>query len=212
MAARRNAWAKIDVGMGRHPKLVTRPDCDRLLWLCLLLHAKEHSPGDGVIRGLDAAMMRGLWAIKAPLAKVQEALAYFIAAGMMFLHRDGYLIKDFVERQRVGGDTPEAHAARQAAYVHRKKTVSMTSPMTSAMTSNDRRHSDAEVEKEKEDVLVAIPHQASVASVEDLRAKAKDLPEFDRLQVHKLLDVGRVAEASAMLEGLDDLRRKARSG
>jgi hypothetical protein len=71
--------------MGRHPKLVTRPDCDRLLWLCLLLHAKEHSPADGVVRGLDAAMMRGLWAIKAPLAKVQEALGYFIAAGMLFL-------------------------------------------------------------------------------------------------------------------------------
>lgn len=92
-------WAKIDVGLRHHPKLIGRPDADKWLWLCLILHAKEHCP-DFIVRDMTPADMRGAFGIKAALAVVTAALAYFLGKGMLVEQPDGgLLIKDMEERQ-----------------------------------------------------------------------------------------------------------------
>lgn len=80
-----------------------------------MLHAKEYSP-DGVVRGLDAEEMRGLFGIKAPLVSVKAGLAYLRERGWLVELPDGaLLIRDFAQRQ--GADTPTQRTQRYRAGV-----------------------------------------------------------------------------------------------
>lgn len=108
----RHLWAKIRVDLRHHPKLIGRPDGDFRLWTSLLLHAKEYCP-DGIVRELGAAEMRSAWGIKSPTESVRKALDYFIRQKMLIEVSEGFLIRDFVEEQRVTKDSPEAALERQ---------------------------------------------------------------------------------------------------
>lgn len=92
-------WAKIDVGLRHHPKLIGRPDADFRLWVGLILHAKEHCP-DFTVRDLSPSDMRGAFGIKAPVGVVVAGLKYFISKGMLVEQSDGgLLIRDMEDRQ-----------------------------------------------------------------------------------------------------------------
>lgn len=95
----RELWAKIDVGMLHHPKLVVRPDSDRFLWVCLILHAKEHAPESGEVLGITPTDMRSLFHLRCPVKQVEAAMAYFVSCGLLVPVDNGWVVRDFVERQ-----------------------------------------------------------------------------------------------------------------
>lgn len=84
----RQLWAPIDVGTPQHPKLFGRSLVTRFLWLCLICRAKERHGDDGVIRGLDAACLAGLYNL-GPVEGVQEALNYFQSIGWIQVEGNG---------------------------------------------------------------------------------------------------------------------------
>lgn len=109
MALRRSYdWAKVYVDMMRHPKLVWRPDCDRLLWLGLILHCQEYAPSTAIIRDLSPNDLKNLFNIKAPLKMVKDALDYFVSCGIVQKVSEGLFVTDFIERQ-----APDSQAVRQ---------------------------------------------------------------------------------------------------
>jgi hypothetical protein len=97
----RFVWARVWCDLLRHRNFRKRPDCDVRLVVGLILHAKEHSGDQGIVQGLDAEEMRGLFGIKATVQKVQEGLEYLIRIGWLQLSDDkgSYLIRDFADRQ-----------------------------------------------------------------------------------------------------------------
>lgn len=150
----RHPWAKVYVDLRHHPKIFARPDADFRLWACLLLHAKEHCP-DGIVRGLSAADMRGMFGIKASVKAVQAALDYLAVVGWAVPVEGGLFLPHLEERQRAAGDTPEAHAARSAKYRERHARDGTAVRKVTALgnhevTSRDGSKSDTEEEEEKE--------------------------------------------------------------
>jgi hypothetical protein len=90
-------WVQVDVGMPLHPKLLGKPPAWRWLWLCLLCRAKEHHSADGVVRGLPARTMAGLWNIGTTKVVV-DALEYFASSGMARLDGDDVALLSWGER------------------------------------------------------------------------------------------------------------------
>lgn len=114
-------WAKVYVDMMRHPKLVWRPDCDRLLWLGLILHCQEYAPSTAIIRDLSPSDLKNLFNIKAPLKMVKDALDYFVSCGIVQHVTEGLFVTDFIERQ-----APDSQAVRQ----QRKRDKERNGPVT----------------------------------------------------------------------------------
>lgn len=111
-------WAKIDVGLRHHPKMIGRPDCDKWLWVCLILHAKEHCP-DFIVRDMSPADMRGAFGIKAPASAVVNAIAYFLGKSMLVKQPDGgLLIKDMEDRQGTARPEEKPDAQKRPRLVY----------------------------------------------------------------------------------------------
>lgn len=150
----RHPWAKVYVDLRHHPKMYARPDAEKWLWVCLLLHAKEHC-SDFTVRGLSAADMRGMFGIKASVKAVQAGLDYLASIGWAVPVEGGLFLAHMEERQRASGDTPEAHAARSAKYRERHARdgtdgLKVTSLSNHEVTSRDGSRSDTEEEEEEE--------------------------------------------------------------
>lgn len=149
------SWAKVYVDLRHHPKLFNRPDADKWLWTCLMLHAKEHCP-DFIVRGLSASDMRGMFGIKASVKVVQAALDHLASIGWAVPIEGGLFLAHMEERQRAAGDTPEQHAKRQAKYHAKAKAddvtrkPDLTSQRHRDLTSYDGDRSDAEAEADSE--------------------------------------------------------------
>jgi hypothetical protein len=201
----RHVWAKVYCDLLRHPKIIGRPDSDKVLWLGLILYAKEHAPDTGIISGLSPDDFRGQFGIKANLAKVSAGIEYMLSAGLLLrIGNDGLMLKDFRERQRKAGDTLEAHAARQRAYHEKKRRQNQftddvrTAPdLTSSDTASDAHRSDAEVEEEKRNVVIAVHDQGRSPPVANLSLEG--LTEVDKAQFKALVAKGKNAEATAFL-------------
>lgn len=204
----RNAWAKVYCDLLRHPKIIGRPDSDKILWLGLILYAKEHAPDTGIIEGLRAEDFRGQFGIKANVSKVAAGLEYLFDVGLLLrVGNNGLMLKDFRQRQQKAGDTPEAHAARQSAYRKRKGRhdlptgdVTPIPGVTSKVTARDAHRSDAEVEEEKRNSLdlLAKPVEGNPQQPVDNSA-LEGLAEDDKAQIRRLFADGKGPEATALL-------------
>lgn len=172
------SWAKVYVDLRHHPKIFKRPDADKWLWTCLMLHAKEHCP-DFIVRGLDASDMRGMFGIKASVKVVQEALDHLALIGWAVPVEGGIFLAHMEERQRAAGDTPELHAKRQAKWrdAHKNDVTNksgVTSRSQEEVTSRDSKQSDAdsdshsktEEEKKKKIAAAAAALPVSVLQIE----------------------------------------------
>lgn len=156
------SWAKVYVDLRHHPKLYPRPDVDKWLWVCLLLHAKEHCP-DGIIRGVSPTDMRGMFGIKASVKAIENALAHLEFIEWAVPVDGGIFLPNLEERQLSAGDTPAMHAARQAKWrkTHKRDVtnksevtspskVEVTSHEKPEVTSRDATGSDAEAEADSD--------------------------------------------------------------
>ena len=191
-----NLWAKIDVGILRHPMLRGRPDADAKVWLALILDAKEHGT-DGVVRG-GPAEIRTLAQVKASVRVVSEALAHFVEAGALEAIDGGYRLRDFAARQCRPSDLETGNAARQRRYRERHArvtgTVTSNASVTPTVTQRVTVEEEEEEEKEKRTTSVSLPADGSAAS-------GPSLAELESGWPKELLERVRVALCSTRRSG-----------
>lgn len=140
----RFVWARVWCDLLEHRNFRKRPDCDIRLVVGLILYAKKHSGDAGLVEGLDAEEMRGLFGIKAPLQRVEEAVEYLLRIGWL-QHADdhgNYVIKDFIERQ-TKTDSSEAQKARAKRYYENHKDEVLTKRKFSRGLTSEHSQSHA---------------------------------------------------------------------
>jgi hypothetical protein len=140
----RFVWARVWCDLLEHRNFRKRPDCDIRLVVGLILYAKKHSGDAGLIEGLDAEEMRGLFGIKASTQRVQEGLEYLLRIGWLQLVDDhgSYVIKDFIERQ-TKTDSSEAQKARAQRYYASHKDAILTKRKFSRGLTSEQPQSHA---------------------------------------------------------------------
>lgn len=94
----RDLWAKIAVETRDDPKLICRPEWERLFWINLILLAKEKT-SDGILRGYTPAMLRTYCAVKASAKAVVTALEYFQTTGMLEATSGALTLVNYIKRQ-----------------------------------------------------------------------------------------------------------------